>query len=53
MPSLPAISGRDIVKAFAKDGWQMVRQRGGAPAWQPHDLGQAAPYGDIIRPGPP
>jgi predicted RNA binding protein YcfA (HicA-like mRNA interferase family) len=28
MPSLPILSGRDVVKAFAKDGWQMVRQRG-------------------------
>ena len=28
MPSLPTLSGRDVVKAFAADGWQMVRQRG-------------------------
>lgn len=28
MASLPILSGRDVVKAFAKDGWQMVRQRG-------------------------
>jgi predicted RNA binding protein YcfA (HicA-like mRNA interferase family) len=28
MPSLPGLSGRDVVKAFAKDGWQMARQRG-------------------------
>ncbi len=28
MPSLPTLSGRDVVKAFAKDGWQMARQRG-------------------------
>jgi predicted RNA binding protein YcfA (HicA-like mRNA interferase family) len=28
MPSLPTLSGREVVKAFAKDGWQMVRQRG-------------------------
>jgi predicted RNA binding protein YcfA (HicA-like mRNA interferase family) len=28
MPALPALSGREVVKAFAKDGWQMVRQRG-------------------------
>ncbi len=28
MPSLPALSGREVVKAFACDGWQMVRQRG-------------------------
>lgn len=28
MPSLPAISGREVVRAFASDGWEMVRQRG-------------------------
>ncbi|HEX4084629.1 MAG TPA: type II toxin-antitoxin system HicA family toxin [Chthoniobacteraceae bacterium] len=28
MPSLPRLSGREVVKAFAKDGWQMARQRG-------------------------
>lgn len=28
MASLPTLSGRDVVKVFAKDGWQMVRQRG-------------------------
>jgi len=28
MPSLPRLSGRDVVKAFAQDGWLMVRQRG-------------------------
>ena len=28
MPSLPILSGRGVVNAFAKDGWQMVRQRG-------------------------
>jgi predicted RNA binding protein YcfA (HicA-like mRNA interferase family) len=28
MASLPILSGRDVVKAFAQDGWQMVRQRG-------------------------
>jgi predicted RNA binding protein YcfA (HicA-like mRNA interferase family) len=28
MPSLPILSGRELVKVFAKDGWQMVRQRG-------------------------
>jgi predicted RNA binding protein YcfA (HicA-like mRNA interferase family) len=28
MASLPAISGRDVVRVFAKDDWQMVRQRG-------------------------
>jgi predicted RNA binding protein YcfA (HicA-like mRNA interferase family) len=28
MPSLPTLSGREVVKIFANDGWQMVRQRG-------------------------
>ena len=28
MASLPALSGREVVRAFAKDGWQMARQRG-------------------------
>jgi predicted RNA binding protein YcfA (HicA-like mRNA interferase family) len=28
MGSLPALSGSDVAKAFAKGGWQMVRQRG-------------------------
>jgi predicted RNA binding protein YcfA (HicA-like mRNA interferase family) len=28
MASLPALSGRGVVKAFAKAGWQMARQRG-------------------------
>ena len=28
MASLPILSGRDVVKAFAREGWQMVRQRG-------------------------
>lgn len=28
MASLPTLSGRDVVKVFAEDGWQMVRQRG-------------------------
>ncbi|MGA3266545.1 MAG: type II toxin-antitoxin system HicA family toxin [Verrucomicrobiota bacterium] len=28
MATLPVLGGRDVVKAFAKDGWQMVRQRG-------------------------
>jgi predicted RNA binding protein YcfA (HicA-like mRNA interferase family) len=28
MASLPILSGRDVVKAFAKEGWQMARQRG-------------------------
>ena len=25
MPALPILSGRDIVRAFGEDGWQMVR----------------------------
>jgi len=28
MPQLPVISGRDLVCALAKAGWQMARQRG-------------------------
>jgi len=28
MPSLPNLSGRDVVKAFGRDGWEKVRQRG-------------------------
>ena len=28
MAFLPTLSGRDVVKAFARAGWQMVRQRG-------------------------
>ena len=28
MASLPSVSGREVVRAFAKDCWQMVRQRG-------------------------
>lgn len=28
MASLPILSGRDVVKAFARDGWQLARQRG-------------------------
>jgi predicted RNA binding protein YcfA (HicA-like mRNA interferase family) len=28
MASLPILSGREVVRAFSKDGWQMVRQRG-------------------------
>jgi hypothetical protein len=26
MPSLPILSGLQVVKVFVKDGWQMVRQ---------------------------
>lgn len=28
MASLPILSGREVVRAFSKNGWQMVRQRG-------------------------
>jgi predicted RNA binding protein YcfA (HicA-like mRNA interferase family) len=28
MASLPTLNGRDVVKAFLRDGWQMARQRG-------------------------
>lgn len=28
MPSLPQLSGREVVKAFAKAGWTLARQRG-------------------------
>jgi len=28
MASLPTLNGRDVVKTFAKDGWQLARQRG-------------------------
>ncbi len=28
MASLPVLSGREVVKAFAQDGWQTARQRG-------------------------
>ena len=28
MPDLPTISGREVVRVFARNGWQMVRQRG-------------------------
>jgi predicted RNA binding protein YcfA (HicA-like mRNA interferase family) len=28
MPSLPKLSGRDVVRVFNRDGWKMVRQRG-------------------------
>jgi len=26
--SLPTVSGREVVRAFSKAGWEMVRQRG-------------------------
>ncbi len=28
MATLPTLNGREIIKIFAKDGWQIVRQRG-------------------------
>ncbi len=28
MAGLPTLSGREVVRAFARDGWQMARQRG-------------------------
>ena len=28
MTGLPTLSGREVVRAFTQDGWQMVRQRG-------------------------
>ena len=28
MPALPRLGGREIARIFARDGWQMVRQRG-------------------------
>jgi predicted RNA binding protein YcfA (HicA-like mRNA interferase family) len=28
MASLPTLSGRQVVRIFARDGWRMVRQRG-------------------------
>ena len=28
MPSLPNASGREVVKAFGKDGWEFARQKG-------------------------
>ena len=28
MPSLPVLSGREVVKAFEKAGWRVARQRG-------------------------
>lgn len=28
MTSLPTLSGREVIKIFGKDGWQMIRQRG-------------------------
>ena len=28
MPSIPVLSGREVAKAFEKDGWTLARQRG-------------------------
>ena len=28
MPPLPRLSGRAAVKAFSRDGWQLVRRKG-------------------------
>jgi predicted RNA binding protein YcfA (HicA-like mRNA interferase family) len=28
MPSLPSVSGREVVKALGKDGWEFARQKG-------------------------
>src|SRR6185436_3177799 len=28
MPGLPRLSGRAVAKAFARDGWQLARQKG-------------------------
>ena len=28
MALLPVLSGREVIKAFAQDGWQTARQRG-------------------------
>ena len=28
MPLLPRLSGREVVRVFSRDGWQMARQRG-------------------------
>jgi predicted RNA binding protein YcfA (HicA-like mRNA interferase family) len=28
MPTLPRLSGRAVVKAFVRDGWQLARQKG-------------------------
>ncbi|MDD2677600.1 MAG: type II toxin-antitoxin system HicA family toxin [Methylacidiphilaceae bacterium] len=28
MPSPPKLSGREVIRAFGKDGWHLVRQRG-------------------------
>jgi predicted RNA binding protein YcfA (HicA-like mRNA interferase family) len=28
MPTVPTLSGRDVVRIFEKEGWQVARQRG-------------------------
>ena len=28
MPALPVLSGRDVVQAFGRAGWEVARQRG-------------------------
>ena len=28
MPALPRLSGRAVAKAFGRDGWELVRQKG-------------------------
>ena len=28
MPALPALSGKEVVRLFEKEGWEKVRQRG-------------------------
>jgi predicted RNA binding protein YcfA (HicA-like mRNA interferase family) len=28
MPTLPRLSGRAVVKAFVRDGWELARQKG-------------------------
>jgi predicted RNA binding protein YcfA (HicA-like mRNA interferase family) len=28
MPVLPRLSGREVVKAFQRDGWELARQKG-------------------------
>ena len=28
MATLPVLSGRDVVRAFSRDGWQVARQHG-------------------------
>ena len=28
MPSLPRLNGRAVVRAFGRDGWELVRQKG-------------------------